>query len=213
MAINLTKGQTIDLRKDANDLDQITVGLGWKTKEKKQGMLGALFGKKDDVEFDLDAIAFIIDDQGKIRNLGNERLGLVGSDVVFYNNLKHPSGLVYHTGDERKGGTGAQDDEQIVVKLNSLPLQYARILFLVAIYQGNQRKQHFGQVSDAYIRAVDGKGKEMARYPLSSEAAYVGNSSMVFGEVYRRDGGWKFRAIGEAHHHDSFIPLLKKYIS
>jgi tellurium resistance protein TerD len=210
MAINLTKGQTIDLRKDANDLDQITIGLGWKIREKKQGLLSGLFGKKDEVEFDLDAIAFVMDEQGKVRNLGDDKLA--GSDIVFFNNLKHPSGLIYHTGDERKGGTGAQDDEQIVVKLNALPQQYARILFLVAIYLGNQKKQHFGQVNDAYIRALDGKGKEILRYPLYSEAAYEGKSSMVFAEVYRRDGGWKFRAIGDAHPEDSFIPLLKQYV-
>jgi stress response protein SCP2 len=210
MAINLTKGQTIDLRKDANDLDQITIGLGWKIREKKQGLLSGLFGKKDDAEFDLDAIAFVMDEQGKVRNLGNDKLA--GSDVVFFNNPKHPSGLVYHTGDNLVGGSGDQDDEQIIVKLNALPQQYARILFLVAIYQGNQKKQHFGQVNNAYIRAVDGKGKEILRYPLNREPAFDGKSSMVFAEVYRRDGGWKFRAIGDAHPEDSFIPLLKQYV-
>lgn len=212
MAINLTKGQTIDLRKDANDLDQIVIGLGWKIKEKKKGFLGGMFGgKKDDDEFDLDAIAFVLDDAGKVRNLGDDKL--VGSDVVFFNNLKHPSGLIFHSGDNRVGGRGVEDDEQIVVKLNALPSQFARILFLVAIYQGNQKNQHFGQVGSAYIRAVDGKGKEMARYELSSDAAYEGRCTMVFGEVYRRDAGWKFRAIGEAHPHDSFVPLLKQYVA
>ncbi len=212
MAINLTKGQTIDLRKDANDLDQIVIGLGWKIKEKKKGFLGGMFGgKKDDDEFDLDAIAFVLDDAGKVRNLGDDKL--VGSDVVFFNNLKHPSGLIFHSGDNRVGGSGVEDDEQIVVKLNALPSQFARILFLVAIYQGNQKNQHFGQVGSAYIRAVDGKGKEMARYELSSDAAYEGRCTMVFGEVYRRDAGWKFRAIGEAHPHDSFVPLLKQYVA
>ena len=210
MAINLTKGQTIDLRKDRNDLDQIIIGLGWKIREKKKGLLGGLFGKKDESEFDLDAIAFVLDENGKVRNLGSDKL--IGSDVVFFNNLKHPSGLIYHSGDNRVGGTGAQDDEQIVVKLNSLPPHVDRILFLVCIYQGNQKQQHFGQVASAYIRAVDGKGTEMARYELGSEPAYEGRCTMVFGEVYRRDGAWKFRAIGEAHPFDSFVPLLKQYV-
>jgi stress response protein SCP2 len=210
MAINLQKGQTIDLRKDTNDLDQITIGLGWKIREKKAGLLGGLFGKKDDAEFDLDAIAFLLDGNGKITSLGSEKL--VGGDVVFFNSLRHPTGLVYHSGDNRVGGTGANDDEQIVVRLNAIPSTYHRILFLVCIYKGMEQKQHFGQVDSAYIRAVDGKGVEMARYSLSSEPAYDGKCTMVFGEVYRRNDGWKFRAIGDAHPFDSFVPLLKEYI-
>lgn len=209
MAINLTKGQTIDLRKDGNDLDQITIGLGWKVREKKKGLLGGLFGK-DDTEFDLDAIAFLLDENGKVQNTGNEKL--TGGDVVFFNSMKHPSGCVNHSGDERKGGTGVDDDEQIVVKLNALPSKYHRILFLVCIYKGIEQRQHFGQVDSAYIRAIDGKGKEMARYPLSSESAFDGKCTMVLGEVYRKDGGWKFRAIGDAHPYDSFVHLLKSYI-
>jgi tellurium resistance protein TerD len=210
MAINLQKGQTIDLRKDTNDLDQITIGLGWKIREKKAGLLGGLFGKKDDAEFDLDAIAFLLDANGKVTSLGSDKL--VGGDVVFFNSLRHPTGLVYHSGDNRVGGTGANDDEQIVVRLNAIPATYHRILFLVCIYKGMEQKQHFGQVDSAYIRAVDGKGVEMARYSLSSEPAYDGKCTMVFGEVYRRNDGWKFRAIGDAHPFDSFVPLLKEYI-
>lgn len=210
MAINLTKGQTIDLRKDANDLDQITIGLGWKVREKKQGLFAGLFGKKDDVEFDLDAIAFLMDEHDQVRNRGDSKL--VGGDVVFFNSRQHPTGTVVHSGDNRIGGTGANDDEQIVVRLNSIPAQFQRILFLVCIYQGIKLGQHFGQVESAYIRAVDGKGKEMARFSLSSEAAYDGKCTMVFGEVYRRNDGWKFRAIGDAHPYDSFVHLLKEHL-
>jgi tellurium resistance protein TerD len=210
MAINLTKGQTIDLRKDNNDLDLITIGLGWKVREKKKTLLTGLFGGKDDAEFDLDAIAFLLDEDGKVRNVGSEKL--VGGDVIFFNNMKHPTGVVSHSGDERKGGSGADDDEQIVVKLNAMPAQYHSILFLVCIYKGIELKQHFGQVQSAYIRAVDAKGKEMARFSLSSESAYDGQCTMVFGEVYRREGGWKFRALGDAHPQDSFVHLLKSYI-
>lgn len=210
MAIILTKGQTIDLRKDSNDLDQITIGLGWKVREKKKSLLSGLFGTKDEAEFDLDAIAFLLDENGKVRDLGGEKL--VGGDIVFFNSMKHPSGCVSHSGDERKGGTGANDDEQIVVRLNALPAKFHSILFVVCIYKGIELHQHFGQVESAYIRAVDGKGKEMARYSLSSESTSDGQCTMVFGEVYRRDGGWKFRALGDAHPYDSFVHLLKSYI-
>lgn len=210
MAINLTKGQTIELRKDTNDLDQITIGLGWKVREKKKGFLGGLIGGKDDAEFDLDAIAFLLDENGKVRNTGDEKLR--GGDIVFFNSLKHSSGTISHSGDNIVGGSGDKDDEQIIVKLNSVPPQYHAILFLVCIYGGIGRKQHFGQVESAYMRAVDGKGKEMLRYALDSEPAYDGKCTMVFGEVYRRDGGWKFRAIGDSHPYDSFVHLLNSYI-
>jgi stress response protein SCP2 len=211
MAINLTKGQTIDLRKETHDLDRIVIGLGWKIRQQKTGFWSGLLGGGDNVaEFDLDAIAFLLDANGKLRFTGNERL--VGSDVIFFNNLRHSSGLIYHCGDKPVGSAGAKDDEQIVVKLNALPSIYDRILFLVSIYRGNAKKQHFGQIERPYIRAVDGKGREMLRYELSSDPAYEGRCTMVFGEVYRGNGGWKFRALGDAHPFDSIVYLLKDYL-
>ena len=210
MAINLTKGQSIDLRKDTHDLNQITIGLGWKVREKKNGILGGIFGAKDNLEFDLDAIAFLLDEHDKVRSRGDDKL--VGGDIVFFNSRQHPSGTVTHSGDNRTGGTGADDDEQIVVRLNSVPEQYHRILFLVCIYQGTTHGQHFGQIDSAYIRAVDGKGREITRYSLNSDAAYDGKCTMVFGEVYRCRDSWQFRAIGDAHPYDSFVYLLKEHL-
>ena len=143
--------------------------------------------------------------------LGQDKLH--GSDVVFFNNLHHPTGAVSHSGDNRVGGSGTNDDEQIVVKLNSIQEPYHKILFMVCIYQGQQKSQHFGMVESAYIRAIDAKGKEIARYALNADPSYVGRCTMVFGEVYRKDSVWKFRAIGEAHPFDGFIPLLKQHMS
>lgn len=211
MAINLTKGQTINLSKDTHDLSSITLGLGWKIREKKSGVLNGLFGeKKDDEDFDLDAVAFLLDGNNRVTRIGDSKL--VGGDIVFFNSLHHFSGAVRHTGDERQGGSGDADDEQIVVRLDALPEVYHRILFLVCIYQGQQKKQHFGMVNGAYIRAVDAKGKEIARYSLDSEPSYEGRCTMVFGDVCRNVGGWKFSALGDAHPFDSFVQLLKNHI-
>jgi tellurium resistance protein TerD len=209
MAISLTKGQTINLNKDEHDLSCVTIGLGWKIRQ-KGGMLGGLFGGKNGDDFDLDAIAFLLDQNNRVTNLGSK--GLVGGDVVFFNSLRHPTGMVYHSGDNRVGGSGAQDDEQIVVKLNSLDGRYHKILFLVSIYQGQKKQQHFGQVESAYVRALDAKGKEIARYSLSADASYQGCCTMAFSEVYRHGGGWKFRALGDAHPFDSFVELLKNHL-
>jgi tellurium resistance protein TerD len=207
MAISLQKGQTISLDKKTNDLSSITIGLGWKVK-KKPGFFAKLFGGGD--EFDLDAIAILLDDRGKITNLGGQQLQ--GSDVIFFNNLHHTSGCVVHTGDNLVGGAGTQDDEQIIVKLNSLPAQYNRILFLVSIYQGIQKKQHFGEIEQAFMRAVDANGKEIVRYNMAEDPAYNNMRTMNFGEVYKKDGDWKFRALGDAYPTDSFVNLLKQYV-
>lgn len=205
MAISLTKGQTINLDKKTNDLTALTIGLGWKVK--KKGFFARLTSDND---FDLDAIAFLLDKNGKVANVGDNRL--VGSDVVFFNNLRHYSGHVYHSGDNRVGGAGVQDDEQIVVKLGSLAPQFDRILFLVCIYQGNQKGQNFGEIEKAFIRAVDNKGNEIARYDLAEDQSYRLARTLIFGEVYRKDDGWKFRAIGEGDPTDTFVEVLKRYV-
>ena len=106
-------------------------------------------------------MAFLLDANGKVVNLGPQQ-DLIKGDVIFFNSQKHPSGHIWLTGDNRTGA-GDGDDEQIIVKLNSLSEQYQRIIFVVSIYQGAQRGQHFGLVKNAYIRAVDGKGKELCR--------------------------------------------------
>ncbi|RYD72078.1 MULTISPECIES: TerD family protein [Pedobacter] len=221
MAINLVKGQTIDLRKNDKgedfDLSKVTMGLGWDVRQKATGFLGKLFGPKEE-EFDLDAIAFLLDGNDKILNLGRtvnqngRQVGLFEGDVIFFNSMRHPSGNIWLTGDNRTGA-GDGDDEQIIVKLDSLDAVYQKIVFVVSIYQGRQNNQHFSMVENAFIRAVDAKGKEITRYSLSGDASLNGMCTMVFAEAYRKDGGWKFRAIGEPHQTDSFLEVLKKYVN
>ncbi|MES2733653.1 MAG: TerD family protein [Bacteroidota bacterium] len=212
MAINLVKGQTIDLRKndsgDSYDLSQVTMGLGWDVRKKTEsgGFFGKLMGGKKEEEYDLDAIAFLLDANDKVANLGNDKL--LNGDVLFFNSLKHPSGHIWLTGDNRTGA-GDGDDEQIIVKLDSLDQKYQKILFLVTIYQGTQRNQHFGMLENAYIRAVDAKGKEIARFSLSGNDTFNGMCGMIFAEVYRKDGSWRFRALGEPQPSDNFTSVLK----
>lgn len=224
MAINLVKGQTIDLRKndggEGYDLSSVTIGLGWDVRQQKSagGFLGKLFsGSEEETEYDLDAIAFLLDKNGKVANTGRtvqasngRNISLYEGDVVYFNSMKHPSGHIWLTGDNRTGA-GDGDDEQIIVKLDSLDQRYERILFIVAIYQGRTNNQHFGMVENAFIRAVDNRGKEIAKFSLSGDSTYNGMCSMTFAEVYRRDGSWKFRALGDPHPTDSFLEILKNY--
>lgn len=209
MAIRLEKGQTINLEKKVNDLSKVTIGLGWKIREKKKGLLASLFGGGDDEEYDLDAIAFMLGADGKVASLGNR---LVGGDVVFFNSKRHPSGTVWSCGDNLVGGDGNSDDEQIVCLLDNVPWQYQRIVFVVSIYKGMEKGQCFGEVEGAYIRAVDAKGREMARYSLSGETAAANAQSVIFAELYRHGDNWKFRALGEPRSCASFVDVLKEYL-
>jgi len=223
MAINLVKGQTIDLRKndkgESFDLSTVTIGLGWDVRKKAGGgFFGKLLGGGQEEEYDLDAVAFLLDNNGKVANLGRtaqmsngQSVGLYEGDVIFFNSMRHPSGQIWLTGDNRTGA-GDGDDEQIIVKLDTLDAKYEKILFLVAIYQGRQRKQHFGNIENAFIRAVDNKGNEIAKFNLSGNDAYNNMCSMVFAEVYRKEGTWKFRALGDPNQADSFVEILKNYV-
>jgi stress response protein SCP2 len=250
MAINLVKGQTIDLRKNDKgenfDLSKVTIGLGWDVRKKESGFFGKLIGNKEE-DYDLDAIAFMLDSNDKISNLGKtielqngQKIALVQSDIIYFNNITAPSAtgpsaIVYgnqskgqildkvkqllnngeyivHTGDNLTGD-GEGDDEQIIVVLDKIPQRINKILFLVCIYQGTKKNQHFGMLDNAFIRAIDAKGVEIGKYSLSGEAAYNNKRSMVFAELYRKDTGWKFRALGEALDADNFIEILQaKYL-
>lgn len=201
MAVSLSKGQGVSLRKAENDLSQITIGLGWDVAEQKRGLLGSLFGGKQE-DYDLDAIAFLLGADGKLTS---------PDDVVFYNAQEHPSGALWLTGDNRTGA-GDGDDEQIIVKLDQLPAKYERILFVVSIYEGKTKRQDFGKVANAFIRAVDARNKEMCRFDISGEASLAGHCSLTFAEVLRADGGWKFNAIGTPHVTDRFAEVMRPYI-
>lgn len=212
MAISLKKGQGVSLRKDENDLSQVTIGLGWDVAEEKKGLLGTMFGKKEE-EYDLDVVAFLCGIDGKVKNLGRDANGqatLKNGDVVFYNHMKHSSGHIWLTGDNRTGA-GDGDDEQIIVNLNSLPEEYAKVVFVVQIYKGIENKQNFGKVKNAFIRAVDRKGKEMARFDLSGGEGYSNYCSLLFAELVREANGWKFNAIGTPSPSDTFVEHLKQY--
>jgi stress response protein SCP2 len=212
MAISLKKGQGVSLKKSEFDLSMVTVGLGWDVNEEKKGFLGSIFGKNE--EYDLDVVAFLCDANGKVRNLGSTEPGrqrLVGGDIIFFNSMRHNSGCIWLTGDNRTGA-GDGDDEQIIVKLNDLPDVFQKIVFIVQIYNGQEQGQNFGKVENAFIRAVDNRGKEMARFDLSGGVGFSQYRSMLFAELVREQDGWKFNAIGSPDQSDSFIVWLKQYL-
>ncbi|PJI95113.1 TerD family protein [Luteimicrobium subarcticum] len=178
MAIALAKGGNISLEKVAPGMTHAVVGLGWKPRV------------TDGAEFDLDASAILVDERG--RALSDEHF-------VFYGNLQDPTGAVVHQGDERSGGTGNDDDETITVDLSALDPRVSRVVIVASIYDADRRRQSFGQVSDAYIRVYDGDDadnrEKVVTFDLGEDAST--ETALVFGEVYRHGGEWKFRAIGQ----------------
>ena len=159
------------------------MALGWDVAKAKTG----LFGRSSGANFDLDSYAMLLGENGKLK--------AYKEDVVYYSHLESKDKTVVHSGDNLTG-EGDGDDEQIVVKLSSLSAEYHKIILGVNIYNAKERKQHFGMVENAYVRAVDAAGKEIARYRLSSDASYEGKLNMLMGEVYREGGEWKFKALG-----------------
>lgn len=174
MSINLKKGQKINLTKDNPGLNKAIIGLGWDTNKYSGGY-----------EFDLDASAFLVGNNGKV----NDDL-----KFVFYNNLQDPSGAVVHTGDNRTGD-GDGDDEQIIIDFSKVPSDIDKIAITVTIHEAEERGQNFGQVSNAFVRIVNEETDvEILRYDLSEDFSI--ETALVFCELYRNNGDWKFSAIG-----------------
>ena len=216
MAISLKKGQGVSLKKSDSDLSLVTIGLGWDIAEENKGFLSGIFSKSEP-EYDLDVIAFLCNSDGKVGDVGRDSAGTVtlkDCDVIFFKmneSLRHKSGHIWLTGDNRTG-EGDGDDEQVIVKLNELSSSYSKIVFVIQIYDGVNRNQNFGKVNNAYIRAVDRKGKELVKFDLSGGSQFVDCRSMLFAELIRENGGWKFIAIGEPSPSDSFTSWLKNYM-
>ncbi len=198
MAVSLVKGQKVSLTKEKPGLSEIFVGLGWDEVEQKKGFIANLLG----------AAAQDIDCDASVYLLKNGKLGSEG-DIVYFGNLKHKSGAVSHHGDNLTGG-GEGDDEQVSIDLTKLPSEYDRLVIAVNIYKGSERNQHFGMIKNAFIRVVEKKSNsEICRYNLTDN--YSGKTGVIFGEVYRNEGEWKFNAVGEGVMASYINEIAKRY--
>lgn len=174
MAISLSKGGNVSLSKEEPNLKKVLVGLGWDARA------------TDGSDFDLDASAFLLNTQNKVRN---------DNDFIFYNNLKSSDGSVAHHGDNRTG-SGDGDDEVLEVNLNAVPNDIEKIAFSVTIHEAESRRQNFGMVNGAFIRIVNAdNNREIVRFDLTEDMST--ETAMIFGEVYRHNNEWKFRAVGQ----------------
>lgn len=190
MAINLTKGQKVSLDKGVK---LALVGLGWDTNRYD--------GRAD---FDLDASAFMLGANGKVRK---------DEDFIFYSNLQSEDGSVVHTGDSLSGGSGG-DDETLFIDFTKVPADVEKIVITVTIYEAQERGQNFGQVSNAYVRVArrssesDTVGVEELRYDLGEDFSI--ETALVVCEIYRSGATWKFNAVG-AGYQGGLYALCKAY--
>lgn len=174
MAISLQKGGNVNLSKEAPGMKKMLVGLGWNIRA------------TDGDAFDLDGSVFLLNAGGKVRS---------DADFVFYNQAKSSDGSVVHSGDNRTG-EGEGDDESITVELDKVPVDVDKIAVCVTIHDAEAKRQNFGMVASAYVRCVDAVSNvEVARYDLSEDASV--ETAMIFGEIYRHNGEWKFKAMGQ----------------
>lgn len=174
MPVSLSKGGNVSLSKEAPGLKAVRVGLGWDTRV------------TDGSAFDLDASVFLLTEAGKVRS---------DADFVFYNNKNGGNGSVVHQGDNLTG-EGSGDDEVVEVSLDNVPADVQKLSFAVTIHDADARRQNFGMISNAFIRVVNAAGgTEIARYDLSEDAST--ETAMIFGDLYRHNGEWKFKAIGQ----------------
>ena len=176
MAISLTKGQNVSLSKTDPSLKNVLVGLGWDARS------------TDGQDFDLDASVFMATENGKVPS---------DRHFIFYNQLVSLCGGVEHTGDNLTGD-GDGDDESVIVRLDKVESNIKSLFITVTIHDAEARRQNFGQVSNAFVRIVNNDtGDEIVRFDLSED--YSTETAMVFGEIYRHNGEWKFRAIGQGY--------------
>ena len=176
MAISLNKGGNLSLSKTDPSLNQVLIGLGWDARA------------TDGADFDLDASAFLLAANDKVRG---------ETDFIFYNQTRSPEGSVEHTGDNRTGA-GDGDDEAVKIDLSKVPADVRKIAITVTIHDAESRGQNFGQVQNAFIRVINNQTNvEIVRFDLNED--YSTETAMIFGELYRHNGEWKFRAVGQGY--------------
>lgn len=184
MAINLQKGQRINLEKsNGNKLKNICVGINWGAIEKKNW-----FGSIKKEAVDLDASCALYDDSKQLL------------DVIYFGNLNSKDGSIKHSGDDLTGDLGGDDgldNEIITVNFSKLDPSVSQIAFVLNSFRGHD----FGTIPFASIRIYEGTHSKVneifATFDIANGSNFSGHVSMVMGIFYKKMGEWKFNAIGE----------------
>lgn len=208
MAVKLTKGQKVNLRKDNPNLRRIRVGLGWdpvgtSMSAQKQGSEGSgFFGKLktflgitsevSQSEFQRPKQSIDVDSTVIIMGENN-----VHKNTVWYQNLEAYEGAILHKGDNLTGeGEAGADDEQIEIQLDQLPGDIQTLSVIINIFNAYSRHQTFEQIANCFVHVTDMEsGKELVRYDIDGE--FRGMTGIFVADLERSGNDWHFKAIGE----------------
>ena len=172
MAINIRKGQRVNLSSQSNRVSGVIVGLGWDS------------AAEGSATVDCDVSAILCDLGGKAK------------DVIYFGKMRSANDAVVYTGDSQTG-EGSGDDERIYINFTKLPPDVGRIVISTNIYDAKAKRQHFGMVNNALVRIVNWKtGEEMCRFNLTDN--YSGMSGIIVAEISRTSAGWDFLPLGKA---------------
>ncbi|GHT12958.1 stress protein [Bacteroidia bacterium] len=203
MAIKLEKGQRINLEKsNGNKLQNLCVGVNWGAIEKT-----GFWGNQKMEAVDLDASCATFDDNNK------------ALEVIYFGNLKSKNDSIKHSGDDLTGDMGGDDgldNEVITVDLAKLPAEVSKIAFVLNSFRGHD----FKTIPFASIRIYEGTPSRVndvfATYDITNDVTFAGSVSMVMGVFYKRNGEWKFNAIGEATRdkdlQGTLVTVVSKYL-
>ncbi len=178
MAVILKKGGRVDLTKGTG-LNVAIAGLGWDTNR-----------YEGSEQFDLDLVVFMLGADGKC---------IDENHMIFYGEGHHcdPANSVVHSGDNRTG-EGDGDDETCTFTFSAIPENVQKCVIAATIYEAKERNQNFGLVDNSYIRLVNQEtGEEILRYDLGED--FSTQTSVVFAEIYKNNGEWRFKAVGEGY--------------
>jgi tellurium resistance protein TerZ len=226
MAINLVKGQKIDLRKSSGEsLTNFCVGVNWGAIETiKSGLFG--FGQKKTIEdVDLDLSCILIDSNGQLVDwiYSPEYNGFLQQNNYPLGKLYTRDGALKHSGDDRQGDVGGDDgldNEIISVDLKKVNTSVDRIFFFLNIYLNQGQNFDFSHIPFAKIRMYEGTPTKVnsifSSYDIVTDATYKGKGALVLGKLYKKNGEWKFDAIGDPSDDKIFLHtiqrILKQYV-
>lgn len=204
MAIRLEKGQRINLEKGGDALKQFCVGCNWGAITQTQKGLFGLVNKQVNQDVDLDLSCIALDDDGKIIDYiysPEYRKEFLSSYGFRPGKLDSSDGALHHSGDDRKGdqeGDDGLDNEIIAVNLDAVDPRIEQIFFFL----NNVGKEDFSQIPYASIRMFEGAPdhvKEVfAAYDVAATPEFANKRALIMGRLYKRNGQWKFAAIGDA---------------
>ena len=205
MVIIVKQGQRVELTTKEAGLSRIMIGLGWnpvETSQCEKYWNTVATESSDDVlqEVDCDVSVLLLDAENKLRRK---------EDIIYFRNLKSSCRGVKHLGDNLTGA-GEGDDEQILVDLKLIPPVIHSLLFVVTLYECEQRKQDLSLIRNAFIRIVNLPDyQEIIRFNLTGQ--YACNTALLVGDIYRTPTGWEFRALGEGTDDTSLFQIAKRF--